>query len=60
MNGPNKLKVFSLAGFSILAKCLQVRPEPTQVKHLLGAPLYSRLQALPTKAPEVYLFYDSW
>jgi hypothetical protein len=43
-----KLELLSLASLSSLVKCLQVRPEPTQVKHLLGAPLQVRLQALST------------
>ncbi len=43
----NKLECFSLASLSILVKYLRVRPEPTQVKHLSGAPLQSCPRALP-------------
>jgi hypothetical protein len=35
----NKLECLSLASLFSLVKCLRVRPEPTQVKHLKGAPL---------------------
>ncbi len=44
----NKLERLSLASLSSLVECLQVRPNPTRVKHLSGAPLKGRLLALPT------------
>ncbi len=47
MNFCNKLECVLLASLSIVY-CLQIRQEPTQVKHLSGAPLKVRLLALPT------------
>ncbi len=44
----NKLECSSLASLSRIVWCLWVSQEPTQVKHLSGAPLQGRLLALPT------------
>ncbi len=50
-----KLQIFVMSqsvrhsSLSRIVQCFQVRQEPTQVKHLLGAPLKGRLLALPTK-----------
>ncbi len=38
----------SVVSFSSLVECLQVRSEPTQVKHHSGALLQGRLLVLPT------------
>ncbi len=43
----NKLEFLSLASLSSLVYCWQVRPEPTWMKHLTGAPLKGRPLALP-------------
>jgi hypothetical protein len=48
MNFYKKLKCFSLASLSRIVQCLQVRQEPTKVKHLSGAPLWGRRLALHT------------
>jgi hypothetical protein len=40
--------VFVSGKLSSLASCLHVRPEPTEVKHLSGAPLWGRLLASTT------------
>ncbi len=47
MNAYKKLEYLSLASLSNLVKCLQIRPEPTWVKPLSGAPLQDRFLALP-------------
>jgi len=45
-NGPNKLERLLLAGVFSLVKCLEVWPEPAQLKHLSGV-LNSRLGSGP-------------
>jgi len=40
--------VFSLESISSIGKCVHVRQEPTQVKHLSGAPLKGRFLSLPS------------
>ncbi len=41
-----KLERLSLASLSSLVYCLWVKPEPTRVKHISGAPLLGRLPGL--------------
>ncbi len=41
----HKLEYLSLAGLSSLVKCLQVRPDPTKVKHSMV--LHSRVDSRP-------------
>jgi hypothetical protein len=47
-NAHYKPEHLSQASLSSLVKCLRVRLEPTQVKHLSRATLQGRLLALPT------------
>jgi len=47
-NAFDKLECLSLASFYNLVWCLQVRPEPTQEKHLWSAPLLGWILSLST------------
>jgi len=42
-----KLQSLYQVSLSRLPSCLRIRPEPTQVKHLSGAPVLGKLLALP-------------
>ncbi len=43
----HKLECLSLARLSSLVKCLRVRPVPTRMRHLSGAPLQAKASGLP-------------
>jgi hypothetical protein len=49
MNVPNipECLILARASLSSLVQCLQIKPEPSRVKNLSGAPFLGRLLALP-------------
>ncbi len=55
INVCNKRECLPLAGLACLVYCLQIRLEPTWVKHLSDAPLLVRLLAILAKALRVAL-----